>query len=112
VHPSDLAAAPGTAATRRRVLATGAKLAYAAPLVAATMKLTAAGAGAACACPPTTKATGSFFEVTGGPHAGQCAVCSATALGYDPVADRCLLAGPKAVSPGGYVAKVCDAVSR
>jgi hypothetical protein len=107
--------AAGTAAprtTRRRVLATGARLAYAAPLVAATVSLTALAAGAACACPPTTKAAGSFFEVTGGPNAGTCAVCSATAIGYDAVANRCLLGGGKAVSPGGYVAKVCDAVSR
>jgi len=37
--------------TRRRVLTTGAKLAYAVPVVAATMKLSALEATAACACP-------------------------------------------------------------
>jgi len=36
-----------TSTTRRTVVKTGAKLAYAAPLVAATMKLSAAGVGAA-----------------------------------------------------------------
>jgi len=42
----DLIDTLDAAATRRRVLKTGAKLAYAAPLVAASMRLTAGGAGA------------------------------------------------------------------
>ena len=43
MDPTDHLVAP---ATRRAVVATGAKLAYAAPLVAATMPLTTPGAGA------------------------------------------------------------------
>jgi len=101
-----------TPVSRRTLVRTGAKLAYAAPLVAASVHLSALAAGAACACPPTTKTTGSFYEVTRGPNAGTCAVCSASAIGYDAVADRCLLGGGRTVSPSGYVAKVCDAVSR
>ena len=47
MHPTDLVENLDASTTRRRVLATGVKLAYAAPLVAATMKLSAHGVVAA-----------------------------------------------------------------
>jgi hypothetical protein len=92
--------------TRRRVLATGAKLAYAVPVVAATMKLSVLEATAACACPAAT-ATAAYFEVTGGTHTGECAVCPANAGGYSSGQNRCNLAGGARVAPSGFVAKVC-----
>jgi hypothetical protein len=108
VRPSDLAAASGTGATRRFVLATGAKLAYAVPVVAATMKLAALDAAAACACPAAT-ATAAYFEVTGGAHAGECAVCPATATGYSAGQNQCTLPRGVKTAPSGFVAKVCTA---
>jgi hypothetical protein len=50
MHPSDLVDTLDAGTTRRRVLTTGAKLAYAAPLVAATYKLSASRTFAADAC--------------------------------------------------------------
>jgi hypothetical protein len=92
--------------TRRRVVATGAKLAYAAPVVAATMGLAARGASAACACPSNTAAF-AYFAVTHGPNTGTCAQCPAGSGGYDQARDRCVGTVAARV-PSAYVAPICD----
>jgi hypothetical protein len=91
--------------TRRRVVATGIKLAYAAPLVAAAIRLTGDGADAACACPPNTTAA-KYFADTRGANAGTCAVCPPATQSYDQATQQCVR-GVWRATPLRYVAKVC-----
>jgi hypothetical protein len=79
--------APAT--TRRRLLKTGAKFAYAAPPVAATFQLTGHGALAhSCKCPGYT-ARVRYFEILRGAKAGMCAACRPTANSYNQVQQNC-----------------------
>jgi hypothetical protein len=52
MHLTDVDDVLATGVTRRRVVRSGVKVAYAAPLVAATMRLSAGGAAAAASGPP------------------------------------------------------------
>lgn len=67
--------------SRRTVVGTGAKLAYAAPLVAATFSLAARGAGAAVCDPGFT-----FIAIL-----GQCCICDCSTIGdeIDPATGTC-----------------------
>lgn len=60
-----------TQRTRRSVLGQGAKLAYAAPVVAASFKLTASGSLAAV-CPP------GFTDIPNGEAGRECCICDCT----------------------------------
>jgi hypothetical protein len=93
------------ATTRRRVVATGIKLAYAAPLVAATLPLTAPEASAACACPADTNAAKYFADIRGA-NAGTCAVCPPATQSYDQARQECVR-GVWRAAPRRYVAKIC-----
>ena len=74
--------------SRRSVVRMGIKLGYAAPLIAASFKLTAEGALAVCVAPyvPVTLTTGEF-----------CCTCATTVIGYELVVEndtaRCVKAG-------------------
>ena len=57
--------------TRRAVVATGAKIAYATPLVAATFSLGAGGVAAGCACPEGTVEVRRPTSA----HLGECVTC-------------------------------------
>jgi hypothetical protein len=79
----------GSSLTRRRVVKTGAKLAYAVPLVAATFRLTADGAMAK-SCP-----SGYVFDPSGPDGVPECCACTeacTTIPGtgtYNPATNRC-----------------------
>jgi hypothetical protein len=106
---------PGTASaprtTRRHVVMTGVRLAYAAPLVAATLELTTGGSlgDDACVCPVNT-ARVRYFRDTVGPNVGECAAYRPTATGYDQTQQKCIGSGA-ASNPLSYVSKICSAIS-
>jgi hypothetical protein len=106
--------------TRRTVVTTGAKLAYAAPLVAASLKFTAGGALAACggATPfALTSASGELLCCGCCPQAGITRAqrrVSAQQASADFLACQTLLAGqgitcPLAGQTGSNVERVCIA---
>ena len=98
--------------TRRTVVKTGAKFAYAAPLVAATMKLSTGGAGAVSGAPCPNPAPSSTFGLT-------CEV-TPTCTGEGTIlSGLCLNGNGQPVSasinvntckPQGYVVTNCDGV--
>jgi hypothetical protein len=85
MHPTDPIAVPGATTTRRRVLKTGAKLAYAAPVVATSLKLSHLNALADGAC--TCTGAGAVFDETpyggGGPSCCTCEHCKSKRLQPD-----------------------------
>jgi hypothetical protein len=111
MRPTDSGTAAAPRTTRRHVVKTGVRLAYAAPLVAATLELTTDGVlgGDACVCPANT-ARVKYFRDTVGPHVGTCAACRPTATGYDQTQQKCI-GGGAASTPLSYVAKICGALS-
>jgi hypothetical protein len=108
--------------TRRTVVTTGAKLAYAAPLVAATVALTASGALAACGGATPFALTGTGGDLlccgccsqTSGITRAQRRLAAQQATSEDFVACQTLLAGegitcPLAGQPGDDITRVCIA---
>jgi hypothetical protein len=89
-----------TPATRRRIVMTGAKLAYAAPLVAVSFKLTGSGALAAAPICPATYTPDENNVVFGGPACCRC-TCSLSGTGdYQASDDTCRHNGED-VGPSG-----------
>jgi hypothetical protein len=84
--PADLIQRTARSTTRRNIIATGAKLAYATPLVAASMKLTSSGASAVLSIGPFAcaadagKVCGNYTSC-GTTSAGNPCVCHETASG-------------------------------
>jgi hypothetical protein len=100
VHSTELGETLDTATTRRRVLKIGAKLAYAAPLVAATMKLSAHGVSATA----VISGGGDFCGHSTGPNGGCKGACTAsgcTGNACNPICGNGQFVGACPVGHGG-----------
>jgi hypothetical protein len=104
VHRSDSAGNPANGITRRRIVATGRRLVYAAPLVAATMRFGTGGARAAQECHTEWVCpAGTVMN----PHG----TCCPTGYSYNPGQDRCQH-GRSRVAPSAKIAQqVCAEVA-
>jgi hypothetical protein len=112
-----------TRPTRRAVVATGVKLAYAAPLVAASFGLTGGALAAAdCSCkpagfvfdasPPLDQNSNLFGYAPACCSCTHCTDLGATAPYYDPASNQCLQGGQSLASICYPIcADVCHAVS-
>jgi hypothetical protein len=90
----------GPQVTRRRIVTTGAKLAYAAPLVAVSFKLTGSGALAATPICPATYTPDEKNVAFGGPACCRCTCSLSTKGQYQASDDTCRL-NSKNVGPTG-----------
>jgi len=104
MHPDASAELLEARSTRRVIVRGAARLAYAAPVVAATLALQPTGAGAECSCAFGT------VEVTrrADPNRGRCATCP-PGHRYRPLNSDCKRR--RSIRPATYSAKVCSAVS-